>query len=105
MKDLRVEYSKADRAASNYTASVMRFYILPLITKRQGGLCAHCGEVPGAWEIDHIVYNPSVTLNELQALCIECHKAKTRRDKILWIKRPRALKRLNKLIDAEFAVG
>ena len=55
----------------------LRAYIYPLLLRRQNGHCARCPSVFGPFDIDHKVYNPMLTLNELQLLCFPCHKSIT----------------------------
>jgi len=55
----------------------MREYILPLILDRQGNVCNMCKVSHEKYDIDHLVYNPMITINELQALCVPCHKSVT----------------------------
>lgn len=59
------------------TISKERKYILPLLLKKQDGHCATCPNASGPFDVDHKVYNPMLTINELQALCVPCHKHKT----------------------------
>ena len=51
-----------------------------LLHKRDRGVCAECG-AEGRWECHHIVpvaSGGSHSLDNLQTLCVPCHKAKTR---------------------------
>ena len=56
------------------------------ILRRDGGLCQPCqsdGHVTGATEVDHIVpkaQGGGDNDENLQAICIECHSAKTARE-------------------------
>lgn len=73
MKNLRSNYSYKEREEFQDTISRMRVYILPLLLERQGNVCNGCKKEYERYQIDHLVYNPLVTINELQALCIDCH--------------------------------
>ena len=77
MENLREQFNKADREQLQADISSLRPLILPLLLKRQGNSCFRCNEEVDKYDIHHTVYNPKVTLNELQALCIACHKAIT----------------------------
>lgn len=73
MKDMRYLMSKDDRRAAHNDILNMRVYIEPLLLERQKGKCAHCGIGGLKMDIDHKVYNPDITINELQLLCRDCH--------------------------------
>ena len=77
MEDLRLQFNRADREQAQRDINDLRCYILPILLDRQDGVCAICGLFTEDYDIDHLVYNPEVTVNELQALCWPCHKAKT----------------------------
>ena len=55
----------------------LRFYLVPLLLQRQHDACNRCKKPAIKYDVDHKVYNPMCTLNELQLLCIPCHKAIT----------------------------
>jgi hypothetical protein len=77
MEDLRRQYNKSDREQAQRDIIDLRCYILPLLLKRQDNKCNMCRNEVLEYDIDHIVYNPKITINELQALCISCHKSIT----------------------------
>jgi 5-methylcytosine-specific restriction endonuclease McrA len=59
------------------TVNSLRRYIIPILLERQKGVCAICKKSHKEYDIDHKVYNPMETINELQLLCIPCHHEKT----------------------------
>ena len=73
MRNIRNRYNLAQRLEFQKTLLCLRFYIMPLLLQRQNNSCARCKKPSDKYEIDHKVYNPMVTLNELQALCHKCH--------------------------------
>ena len=77
MEDLRMSFNEADREQAQRDICDLRPYILPLLLSRQGNACAMCHIPALKYDIDHLIYNPKVTINELQALCWPCHKGKT----------------------------
>ncbi len=77
MQNLREKYTYQERKEFQDTILTMRPYILPLLLSRQNNTCNICKVEHKKYEIDHIVYNPLVTINELQALCHGCHKSIT----------------------------
>jgi len=77
LPDIREQFTLADRKQLQLDIAELRHLILPLLLQRQGYACNICHEPVENYDIDHIVYHPQVTINELQALCIPCHKAKT----------------------------
>lgn len=80
MENLRKLFNKADRLEAAANVSNLYTYIYPLLFRRQKGACAICGQIDIRFEIDHIAYNPAVTLGELQLLCELCHAEKTYRE-------------------------
>lgn len=74
LPDLRKSYTYQARLEFQHTVDALRVYLLPLLLARQKGHCALCPARGVDFEIDHIVYNPHITLNELRALCHPCHK-------------------------------
>jgi len=55
------------------------------VRKRDRGKCACCGRMSRKWEHDHIVPlkdGGSHALDNIQTLCVPCHKAKTAREAI-----------------------
>ena len=74
MRNLRQRYNYAQRMEFQRTMDSLRFYILPLLLQRQHNSCAICKQSVDKYDIDHKLYNPMETINELQALCIPCHK-------------------------------
>jgi hypothetical protein len=73
MQDLRHTYTYEQRQEFQDTLCDMRRYILPLLLERQQGVCDRCKLPSSHYDIDHLVYNPILTLNELRLLCIPCH--------------------------------
>lgn len=73
MQNLREKYTYQERLEFQDTIITMRPYILPLLLSRQNNGCNICKLPQSKYEIDHLVYNPLVTINELQALCVDCH--------------------------------
>ena len=77
MRNLRKMYNYKDRLEFQETILSMRVYLLPLLLDRQGNACNICKLKHSKYEIDHLIYNPMITINELQALCHNCHKSIT----------------------------
>lgn len=77
MRNLRNRYNYQDRMEFQSTILSMRAFLLPLLLDRQDNACNICKTSYKSYEIDHLVYNPMVTINELQALCHNCHKSIT----------------------------
>lgn len=77
MRNLRHRYTYQQRLEFQNTIMVMRDYILPLLLARQNNACALCKAGHKSYDIDHLVYNPMVTINELRALCEACHYTQT----------------------------
>ena len=77
MRNLRNRYNYKQRLEFHTTAISLRQYLIPLLKKRQNNVRNDCKKPAKAYDVDHKVYNPMVTLNELQLLCIPCHVAKT----------------------------
>ena len=73
MRNLRNRYSYQTRLEFQETITKMRVFILPLLLQKQNNACNICKKSYKKYEIDHLVYNPMVTINELQALCVDCH--------------------------------
>lgn len=48
-----------------------------MLLKRQNGLCALCKKVSARYEIDHVVYNPMITLDHIRLICRPCHRSIT----------------------------
>ena len=55
----------------------MSRYIVAILKDRQQSRCKACNEPLETFDIDHKLYNPMVTIEHIQLLCIPCHKAKT----------------------------
>lgn len=56
------------------------------ILKRDGGICARCGNISNKMIVDHVVpievdWNLRLREDNLQLLCVSCHNTKTREDK------------------------
>ena len=77
MRNLRKRYCYDDRLEMQDTINDLRLYILYVLLQRQHGVCAICKQPASKYDIDHLIYNPMITVNELQALCIPCHKSIT----------------------------
>ena len=77
MRNLRNRYNYQQRTEFQNTSVDLRRYVVPLLLKRQGGVCAVCKQPATAWDIDHLLYNPMMTINELRLLCIPCHHNET----------------------------
>jgi len=77
LTNLRTQFTLDDRKQAHLDILNLRPYLLPILMERQGNTCNACNESAEAYDIDHVVYHPKVSINELQALCIPCHKAKT----------------------------
>ena len=77
LQDTREQITIDERAEMQVVISELRPYILPLLMERQGNICNVCKQSADKYDIDHLVYHPKGTINELQALCIPCHKEKT----------------------------
>ena len=77
LPDLREQFTKADRLQLQIDITELRPFILPLLLERQGNTCNICKVEAKEYDIDHLVYTPKVSINELQALCIPCHADKT----------------------------
>jgi 5-methylcytosine-specific restriction endonuclease McrA len=59
------------------TVHLLRVYIVPLLMQRQDSACANCAATGVPFDVDHKVYNPMISIDHLQLLCVPCHKAKT----------------------------
>jgi 5-methylcytosine-specific restriction endonuclease McrA len=77
MRNLRNRYNYTQRTEFQSTISSLAEYIRPLLLDRQGGVCNVCKVAHDKYDMDHLRYNPMETINDLQLLCIPCHKAKT----------------------------
>lgn len=77
MRNLRHRYTYKARLEFQDVTLALRSYLLPLLLKRQGGVCALCKVVAERYELDHKLYNPMSTLEHLQALCHACHASIT----------------------------
>lgn len=77
MENLRESYTYQDRLEFQSNINTMRPYILPLLLQRQNNVCNICKVEHKKYDIDHLIYNPMITINELQALCHDCHKSIT----------------------------
>jgi len=64
-------------AAKHVITTSLKQYIYPLLLEIQFDKCAMCNEYSDYFEIDHIRYNESLTVYDLQLLCHSCHKLKT----------------------------
>lgn len=74
MEDLRKNYNYKQRLEFQDTIKDMRQYLEPLLLKMQGGVCKRCELPVDKYDIHHKLYNPKMTINELELLCIPCHK-------------------------------
>ena len=59
-------------------------YRRAVVYARDGGFCAGCGEKVCEWHVDHMNAKMNggleTTIENLQTLCVPCHKNKTRMD-------------------------
>ena len=78
-----------------YITNLLRPHLLPLLIKRNNGLCEECSLSSEKWEIDHKEYGPHVTISELQLLCSDCHKEKTKEDNKRHVINKRQIRSLN----------
>ncbi len=68
--------------------------------ERQNYRCNHCGKESDVWDFDHIDGDSSNnSLENCQALCLECHRKKTKNIKQRKLKLSQALKFLRKMLD------
>ena len=77
MRDLRHRMTYEQRLELQATLNDLRHYIVPVLLMRQNGVCNICKLSADKYDIDHLVYNPMISLNQLQLLCIPCHKSIT----------------------------
>ena len=77
MRDLRTKYTYPQRLEFQECLNTMRYVLVPVLKRRQQGLCNACSKPLEAFDIDHELYNPMMTIEHVQLLCIPCHKAKT----------------------------
>ena len=75
MRNLRKRYTYKQRKEFDATVQRLRIYIVPILLQRQHGVCNRCKKLADKYDVDHKVYNPMVSINELQLLCVPCHKA------------------------------
>ena len=73
MIDMRKQFTKADRQQTQDDISSLRVLLLPLLKRRDGDCCNRCRKPAKEYDVHHKVYNPKLTLNELELLCIPCH--------------------------------
>jgi hypothetical protein len=50
------------------------------VLKRQNHQCKDCGDYPKNWEFDHIGSRGDNSAKNCQALCLDCHRDKTKRE-------------------------
>lgn len=74
MENLRSNYNYKQRLEFQDTLNSMRAYLLPILLKIQGGCCKRCELPADKYDIHHVIYNPKMTINELELLCEQCHK-------------------------------
>lgn len=72
-----MRYNPVQRKEFQDTIQTEYKYIRAVLMERQDGACAVCGDRDVPFDIDHKLYNPMMTVNELQLLCVPCHKDKT----------------------------
>lgn len=77
MRNLRHRYTYKVRREFQEVISDMRSYIIPILLRKQDSSCAVCRTQNVPFDIDHKVYNPMVSMEELQLLCEPCHVKKT----------------------------
>ena len=51
-----------------------------LVLRRQNYRCNICGVTPSNWDFDHIGSRSNNSPSNCQALCLDCHRDKTRRE-------------------------
>ena len=51
-----------------------------LVLRRQNHRCNECGGSPNNWDFDHIGSRADNSPSNCQALCLDCHRDKTRRE-------------------------
>ena len=51
-----------------------------LVLRRQNHRCKVCGVSPSNWDFDHIGSRADNSPSNCQALCLDCHRDKTRRE-------------------------
>jgi 5-methylcytosine-specific restriction endonuclease McrA len=51
------------------------------VLKRQNYLCNDCGNKARNWDFDHIGSREDNSAQNCQALCLDCHRDKTNREK------------------------
>lgn len=74
MRNLRNRYTYEQRKEFANTIAHMKKYIVPLLLDRQNNVCALCHESHAKYDIDHLIYNPMVSMAHVRLLCIPCHK-------------------------------
>ena len=77
MRNLRDRYTYKERSEYQITIGSIELYIRPLLLEKQGHVCNMCKQQAEKYDIDHKIYNPMMTINELQLLCVPCHKSVT----------------------------
>jgi hypothetical protein len=77
MRNLRNTYSYEERLTFQDTIRSLRVYILAVLKRRQGNTCALCPYSGDKYDIDHMLYNPMMTIDQLRLLCVPCHKQVT----------------------------
>jgi hypothetical protein len=77
MENLRHLYTKEDRAHAQQDIVELRPYLLYCLKQRSNDTCELCGHHADNYDIHHVVYNPAITINELQLLCVPCHASIT----------------------------
>lgn len=73
----RYAYHQTQIIAGN--TQIIRMYVYD----RDRGVCANCKSVAQRWDADHIIPvhqgGGACDLDNFQTLCVDCHKAKTKR--------------------------
>lgn len=69
--------SYKERLDLHETLNSLRRYVVPLLLERQRGTCDMCKLPADTYDVDHLLYHPEMTINELRLLCIPCHKSIT----------------------------
>lgn len=80
MENLRCKFTREDREALNCSIQDLREYLLPVLKKKQNDKCLICDEAfteDPKLEIHHTVYNPKVSIYELELLHMRCHRYET----------------------------
>ncbi len=73
MKNIRNQFNKVDRRLAQESILSIRKYILLALKHVKGDKCFKCGVKHDNYDIHHKVYNPDITIKELELACQTCH--------------------------------